>query len=143
MGREFGEPGVIDLVLEQEPACQQRIVAFVDIPRVRPHLVANTCDGRGIEGADFSSVAGTPRLNRLRTALLERRSDAFEHKPVEFVAGGRTFSLSASQLGVRPDWQAAVKQAAASTDGFAPVRGLNVRSSFAAGISQTRTVPSR
>jgi vancomycin resistance protein YoaR len=58
------------------------------------------------------------------TALLERRSDALEHQPVEFVAGGRTFSLSASQLGVRPDWHAAVKQAAASTDGFAPVRGL-------------------
>ncbi len=58
------------------------------------------------------------------TALLERRSDALEHQPVEFVAGGRTFSLSASQLGVRPDWRAAVRQAASSTDGFAPVRGL-------------------
>ena len=58
------------------------------------------------------------------TAALERRSDALEHEPIEFVAGGRTFSLSASQLGIRPDWKAAVRQAAASTDGFAPVRGL-------------------
>ena len=58
------------------------------------------------------------------TAALERRSDALEHTPIEFVAGGRTFSLRASQLGVRPDWAAAVRQAAASTDGIAPVRGL-------------------
>ncbi|HEX3291945.1 MAG TPA: VanW family protein [Gaiella sp.] len=58
------------------------------------------------------------------TAALERRSDALEHEPVEFVAAGRTFSLRASQLGVRPAWAAAVREAAASTDGFAPVRGL-------------------
>ena len=58
------------------------------------------------------------------TVALERRSDALEHEPIEFVAGGRTFTLRASQLGVRPDWAAAVRQAAESTDGFAPVRGL-------------------
>jgi vancomycin resistance protein YoaR len=58
------------------------------------------------------------------TAALERRSDALAHDPVEFVAAGRTFSLRASQLGVRPAWAAAVRQAAASTNGFAPVRGL-------------------
>jgi vancomycin resistance protein YoaR len=58
------------------------------------------------------------------TVALERRSDALEHEPVEFVAAGRTFSLRASQLGVRPAWAAAVREAAASTDGFAPVRGL-------------------
>jgi vancomycin resistance protein YoaR len=58
------------------------------------------------------------------TSALERRSDALEHEPVEFVAAGRTFSLRASQLGVRPAWAAAVREAAASTDGFAPVRGL-------------------
>ncbi|HEY7345889.1 MAG TPA: VanW family protein [Gaiella sp.] len=75
--------------------------------------------GTTVAGLD---VGGLDRA--AATTLLERRSDALQHEPVEFVTGGRTFSLSASQLGVRPDWAAAVRQAAASTDGFAPVRGL-------------------
>ena len=58
------------------------------------------------------------------TATLQRRSDAVERQPVEFVAAGRTFRFTASQLGVRPDWRGAVRSAAADTDGIAPVRGL-------------------
>ncbi len=58
------------------------------------------------------------------TAALESRSDALAHAPVQFVAGGRTFSVTASQLGVRPAWEAAVRTAADAGDGLAPVRGL-------------------
>jgi len=55
---------------------------------------------------------------------LAARSEGLAHRPVEFVAGGRTFSVTASQLGVRPDWDGAVRAAADAGDGLAPVRGL-------------------
>ena len=58
------------------------------------------------------------------TATLEERSAALQRRPVEFLVGGRTFELTASQLGVRPDWERAVRRAAAASDGFAPVRGI-------------------
>ncbi len=58
------------------------------------------------------------------TALLERRGSAVEHTPVTFVAGGKTFRFTASQLGVRSDWDAAVAEAAGATDGVGPVRGV-------------------
>jgi vancomycin resistance protein YoaR len=58
------------------------------------------------------------------TATLARRSAALQRRPVSFLAGGRTFELTASQLGVRPDWESAVHRAAAAGDGFAPVRGI-------------------
>jgi vancomycin resistance protein YoaR len=58
------------------------------------------------------------------TEELETRSAALARQSVEFVAGGRTFTVSASQLGVRPDWEGAVRSAANAGDGIAPVRGL-------------------
>ena len=57
-------------------------------------------------------------------ALLEQRSDAVEHAPVTFVAAGREFRFTASQLGVRSDWAGAVAEASGATNGFAPVRGV-------------------
>ena len=58
------------------------------------------------------------------TQALERRFDRLQRTPVQFVAGGRTFSYTASQLGVRQDWQGAVRSAAEAGGGFAPLRGL-------------------
>ena len=58
------------------------------------------------------------------TERLEQRANDLERTPVEFVAGGRRFRLSASQLGVRSDWEGAVRRAVAQTGGIAPVRGL-------------------
>ena len=43
---------------------------------------------------------------------------------MQFVAGGRTFTATASQLGVRADWKGAVRAAANAGDGVAPIRGL-------------------
>ena len=75
--------------------------------------------GTTIGGSD---VGGMPLAEA--TKALEARSAAIAHTPVEFVVGGRTFALTASQLGVRPDWTAAVRAAAAAGGGVAPVRGL-------------------
>lgn len=58
------------------------------------------------------------------TRALEARSASVAHRPIEFVAGGRRFAVTASQLGVRPGWAAAVRAAADAGDGVAPVRGL-------------------
>ena len=93
-----------------------------------------------VSAALFGLVAGSPARLAAGTTIagvnvggldrgdarakLERRSAAVQHEPVEFVAGGRTFRLTASQLGVRPDWDAAVRAATDAGDGVGPVRGL-------------------
>ena len=58
------------------------------------------------------------------TALLERRSEAVEHAPVTFVAGGKEFRFTASQLGVRSEWAGAVAEASGANNGVGPVRGV-------------------
>ena len=70
----------------------------------------------GVDVGGLTPVAATQRL--------ERRAAALERQPVEFVAGGRTFRLTASQLGVQSNWAGAVEQATDRIDGFGPVRGL-------------------
>ena len=58
------------------------------------------------------------------TALLTSRAKDVERVPITFVAGGKSFRLSSSQLGVEANWAAAVRVAAAEGDGFGPVRGF-------------------
>lgn len=58
------------------------------------------------------------------TALLEAKAADVERIPVTFVAGDETFQLSAAQLGVRANWAAAARVAAAEGDGFGPLRGF-------------------
>ena len=62
-------------------------------------------------------------ISAARARLVER-SDALAHEPVTFVARGKTFELTPSQLGVRPQWDTALREAAREGDGFAPLRGL-------------------
>jgi len=57
-------------------------------------------------------------------AKLEREYATVAARPVRFTAAGRTFSYSASQLGVEPDWRAAVGTAADAGSGVGPIRGL-------------------
>jgi vancomycin resistance protein YoaR len=76
-------------------------------------------EGTTVGGLDVGGMELGQAANQL-----EARSAALAHQPVEFVAGGRTFSVTASQLGVRPDWEGAVRAAANAGDGVAPVRGL-------------------
>lgn len=54
---------------------------------------------------------------------LTERGLGVERVPVRFVAGSASRTVSASQLGVRVDWQAAVDEARAVGDGFRPLRG--------------------
>ncbi len=57
-------------------------------------------------------------------ALLQRRSDAVASKPVVFLAGGKRFSIRPNELGVEPDWKAAIAAAQRQGDGFGPIRGF-------------------
>ncbi len=91
--------------------------------------------GTTIAGID---VGGLER--NAATALLERRSDAVEHAPVTFVAAGREFRFTASQLGVRSHWADAVAEASSATDGLGPVRGVRrIRSRLFGVDVQPRT----
>ncbi len=56
--------------------------------------------------------------------MLTAKARSVEKRALSFTAAGRSFRISASELGVRADWQAAVRQAAADGDGFGPLRGL-------------------
>jgi len=58
------------------------------------------------------------------TRLLTQRAAAVDHVPVRFTAGGRSFRLTASQLGVEPNWRQAAAVAASESDGFGPLRGF-------------------
>ena len=75
--------------------------------------------GTTVGGLDVGGMELAQAANELET-----QSAALAHTSVEFVAGGRTFAVTASQLGVRPDWEGAVSAAANAGDGVAPIRGL-------------------
>ena len=75
--------------------------------------------GTTVAGVDVGGMT-QPQATR----ALAQRSAAVEHVPVRFTAGGRSFSLTASQLGIEPDWRQAVAVAAADGDGFGPLRGF-------------------
>ena len=76
-------------------------------------------DGTTVAGLDVGGL-GIPAA---RTRLTNR-ADALARTPVTFVARGRAFELTPSQLGVRPDWSGALRQAAHEGDGFTPLRGI-------------------
>ncbi len=57
-------------------------------------------------------------------ALLEKRSAALANRPVIFVAGRMHFAIRPAELGVSPDWKAAVDAAQRQGDGFGPIRGF-------------------
>jgi vancomycin resistance protein YoaR len=79
------------------------------------HLAAGT----KIAGLDVSGLS----VDAAR-ARLEQRADALAHRHVTFLAGGKSFELTPSQLGVRPAWNAALRRASEEADGFAPLRGV-------------------
>ena len=56
--------------------------------------------------------------------LLQRRSAALANRPVLFVAGGKRYPIRPVELGVEPDWKAAVASAQRQGDGFGPLRGF-------------------
>jgi vancomycin resistance protein YoaR len=80
-----------------------------------PHSLAA---GTRVDGVD---VGGMSRAEA--RATLERKWQQVAHEPIRFSFGTHTYSLTASQLGVRVDWAKAVDEAASHGDGFAVVRG--------------------
>ncbi|MFL5965725.1 MAG: VanW family protein [Gaiellaceae bacterium] len=79
------------------------------------HLAA----GIRIAGVDVGGM--TPRA---ATARLEARWEELDHVPIRFTIGDQSWRLSASQLGVRPNWRAAVDSVRRQGGGFAPLRGF-------------------
>jgi vancomycin resistance protein YoaR len=80
---------------------------------------AKLAGGIEIDGVD---VGGLSSADAVQT--LERRSRTTLRVPVSFVVAGRTFRIGAADIGLRPDWKAAVASAHRSGDGFAPLRGF-------------------
>ncbi len=81
-----------------------------------PTKLAN---GVSIDGIDVGGLEATDAR-----ALLERRSAKLADKPVVFLAGGKRFPIRPLELGVEPDWKAAVDTAQRQGDGFGPLRGF-------------------
>src|SRR5437868_6094924 len=56
--------------------------------------------------------------------LLQRRYAASAKRPLVVTAGHRRFLASAGNLGIVPDWKAAIAEARQGGDGFGPIRGF-------------------
>ena len=81
-----------------------------------PTTLAN---GVTIDGIDVGGLAAKDAR-----VLLERKSGALATRPVVFVAGGARFTIRPTELGVQPDWKAAIAAAERQGDGFGPLRGF-------------------
>jgi vancomycin resistance protein YoaR len=80
---------------------------------------AKLAEGTHVAGVDIGGMT-----QETAAATLEEEYARVADQPVTFVAGESSFSFAASQLGVEPDWPAAVAAAASSGDGFGPLRGF-------------------
>jgi vancomycin resistance protein YoaR len=90
-------------------------------------LVGLAFAGSAAELAAGTHVAGVDVGGRTKREAVARLDALYEQRsaqPVAFVAGTRTFSFAPTQLGVQPDWSAAVDAAARAGDGFGPLRGF-------------------
>ncbi|MEP6812055.1 MAG: VanW family protein [Actinomycetota bacterium] len=81
-----------------------------------PTTLAN---GVSIDGVDVGGMHASAAR-----ALLEKRSAALANRPVIFLAGGKRFAIRPAELGVSPDWKAAVDAAQRQGDGFSLLRGF-------------------
>jgi vancomycin resistance protein YoaR len=75
--------------------------------------------GTRVGGVDVGGLTKREAVARL-DALYEKSSV----QPVHFVAGSKTYTFAANQLGVQPDWSGAVSAAERAGDGFGPLRGF-------------------
>jgi vancomycin resistance protein YoaR len=80
---------------------------------------ARIADGVAIAGVDVGGL--TPGEAR---ALLERRFDEVARVPIVFTAGGKSYPIKATTLGVEADWASALESATREGEGFGPVRGF-------------------
>ena len=75
-------------------------------------------------GTEVAGVEVGGLTNRQAVAKLDALFEQQSGDPVEFVVGNTSYSFAANQLGVQPDWSAAVAAASRAGDGFGPVRGF-------------------
>ena len=75
--------------------------------------------GTSIDGVDVGGLTQQQAVARLTA-----KEAAIASTPVTFVAAGKEFRYSASQLGIQSDWQQAVAAAQRDGDGFWPVRAF-------------------
>src|SRR5262245_14591416 len=75
--------------------------------------------GTQVAGVDVGGMTKREAVAKLGALFEQRSSD-----PVRFVAGSTAYSFAPNQLGVQPDWNAAVAAAARAGDGFGPLRGF-------------------
>jgi vancomycin resistance protein YoaR len=90
-------------------------------------LVGLAFAGSQNELAPGTEVAGIDVGGLTRRAAVAKLDGLFEQRsaqPVTFAAGGETYRYAANQLGVQPDWSAAVAAAGRAGDGFGPLRGF-------------------
>src|SRR5436309_2007340 len=76
-------------------------------------------DGVKIDGVDVGGLSAADAQSRLRQVAAR-----YAARPLPVHVGKRTFRISPSQLGVDPDWHAAVASAVSRGDGFGPFRGF-------------------
>ncbi|HEX4747189.1 MAG TPA: VanW family protein [Gaiellaceae bacterium] len=76
-------------------------------------------EGTEVAGVDVGGLSRREAIAKL-DALYEKRSA----DPVRFAAGSTSWELAPTQLGVQPDWAAAVNAASSAGDGFGPLRGF-------------------
>jgi vancomycin resistance protein YoaR len=91
-------------------------VVFAFVYAGSPGTIAKGVTIDGVEVGGLSTAEAT--------RVLEQQGRAALARPVDFVAGGRTFRLTAAQIGLTPEWAAAVASARGEGDGFAPLRGF-------------------
>ncbi len=75
--------------------------------------------GVRIDGIDVGGLEATQRAG---PALPE--VGRLAQQPIVFVAAGKRFSIAPTQLGVEPDWHAAIDAAQRQGNGFGPLRGF-------------------
>jgi len=87
-------------------------LAFAGSPQTVP-------DGVRVAGVDVGGLKASQARRQL-----EARSKVVARSPVAVRADGRTWQVTAHELGVKVDWSAAVAAALRQGEGPAPVRGL-------------------
>lgn len=90
-------------------------------------LVGLAFAGSSSELAEGTRVAGVDVGGLTEADAVAELSQQYRDvsaEPVAFVAAGSSFPFAAEQLGVEPDWAAAVAAAGRTSDGFGPLRGF-------------------
>ncbi len=95
------------------------VAAAVGLGLVFAGSPSSLASGTSIDGVDVGGLT-----QRQAVARLGAKEAAVATAPVVFTAAGKAFRYSASELGVRSDWQQAVTAARHDGDGFWPVRAF-------------------